>query len=438
MKSYILSALVLVFLLPASAQKSKVKVHSINDDSPDCGPLISSYRTFYNLKLYKDAYPTWLIAFNNCADSSEMMYVDGVVMYRSFIESATDEQTREGLIDTLMLIYDRRMAEFGGEGNVLGRKGKDLLKYRRSDVEQVQEAYSMLRKSIELEGKKSREIIMLNFISAGVKLYGAERLDNNQLIDDYSLVVGIIDQLEDRSFRLERTWAKINEILRKENILSCEALDQYYITHFEENKNNSVFLGKLISTYSSADCEQSDFYVAALEYRFSIDPGSESAHDLALMFIAKDDLQKAAYYLKEAVQGDSVDSDIRAEWYYELALVSNANRSYCEAIDYAREAIALKEGYARAYMLLGDAFILSREDLSDEVQGRAAFWAAADMYAKADSLDPSLEEEARQKLSDCALQYPSQEDIFFLDMRDGDPYRVEGCINVNTTVRSRK
>ena len=135
MKSYILSALISIFLLPASAQRSKVKVHSITGDSTACGILISSYRTFYNLKLYKDAYPTWIIAFNNCADSSEMMYVDGVVMYRSFIESAPDVQTREGLIDTLMLIYDRRMAEFGGEGNVLGRKGKDLLNYRRSDIE---------------------------------------------------------------------------------------------------------------------------------------------------------------------------------------------------------------------------------------------------------------------------------------------------------------
>lgn len=438
MKSYILTALILIFLLPASAQKSKVKVHSIKGDSTACGILISSYRTFYNLKLYKDAYPTWIIAFNNCADSSEMMYVDGVVMYRSFIESAADEQRREGLIDTLMLIYDRRMAEFGGQGNVLGRKGKDLLNYRRSDIEQVKEAYSMLRRSIELEGKKSREIIMLTFISAGVQLYNEEKLDNNQLIDDYSLVVGIMDQIEDRSFRLERTWAKINEIMQKENILSCDALDQYYITQLEENKNDNVFLGNLISTYKSADCEQSDFYVTALESRYSIDPGPESAHDLGLMFIAKDDLQKAAYYLKEAVQGDSIDSEIRAEWYYKLALVSNAKESYCEAIAYAREAIALNDDYGRAYMLLGDAFILSREELGDDVQRRAAYWAAADMYAKADSLDPSLEAEARQKLSDCALQYPSQEDIFFLDMRDGDPYQVEGCIDVNTTVRSRK
>ena len=438
MKRYILTALILLFVLPAFAQRSQVKVYSTNDEGIACGPLISSYRTFYNLKLYKDAYPTWLKAFNNCADSSEMMYVDGAVMYRSFIESAPDEQTREGLIDTLMLIYDRRMAEFGGEGNILGRKGKDLLTYRRSDIEQVQEAYFMLRGSIELEGKKSRETVLLNFISAGVKLYKDEKLDNNQLIEDYNLVVGIMDQLEDKSFRLERTWATINEIMQKEHILSCDALDRYYEAQFEENKNNKVFLESLISIYNSADCEQSGFYLAALENRFIIDPGPESAHVLAIMFIAKDDLQKAAYYLKEAVQGDSVDSETKAEWYYELALVSYASKSYCEAIDYAREAITLKKEYGKAYMLLGDAFIASRKELGDEVNRRSAFWAAADMYAKADSVDPSLEAEARQKLSDCALQYPSAEDIFFLDMKDGDPYMVGGCINVNTTVRSRK
>ena len=42
-----------------------------------------------------------------------MMYVDGVTMYRNFIELAPDGPVREGLIDTLMLIYDRRKEYFG-------------------------------------------------------------------------------------------------------------------------------------------------------------------------------------------------------------------------------------------------------------------------------------------------------------------------------------
>ncbi len=127
-----------------------------------------------------------------------------------------------------------------------------------------------------------------------------------------------------------------------------------------------------------------------------------------------------------------------ALWYYELAVVSNANKDFCEAIDYAREAINLKNEYGKAYILLGDAFIAYRDSLGDDFQQRTAFWVAADKYKKAASVDPSLTEDTNKKISEFAGQYPNNEDIFFLDLKDGDPYLVEGCINENTTVRSRK
>jgi|GEM_PF-397555 len=438
MKKIILIAWVFLLMLPAYSQRSKVPVYSTNDENTNCGPLVSSYRTFFKLKRYSDAYPTWIKVFNNCPDSSEMMYVDGAVMYRSFIESASDEQTREGLIDTLMLIYDRRMEFYGGEGNILGRKGIDLLTYEGSDIEQLEKAYSILHRSIELEGIASRETVLLGFISAGVQLYSKDRFDNNQLIGDYSLVMGILNQLEGSSLRVDRARTTIEKIVRDNDILSCQALDSYFIPRFEENPYNKNFLDRVISTYNSAGCDRSEFYLTAIERYYELEPGPESAHDLAIRFISRDDLQKASYFLKEAVKGDGIDSDTRAVWYYELALVSKASESYCEAIDFAREAILLDKELGKAYILLGDAFIAAREELGDDVQRRAAYWAAADIYARANLADPSLGEEVRQKLSDCALQYPSQEDIFFLDMKDGDPYLVEGCINVNTTVRSRK
>lgn len=60
------------------------------------------------------------------------------------------------------------------------------------------------------------------------------------------------------------------------------------------------------------------------------------------------------------------------------------------------------------------------------------------MYEKASLLDPSLSEEARKKLSRCISHYPDREDIFFSDIREGQAYVVEGCINDSTTVRARK
>lgn len=437
-KPLILSALMFLFAVPAVSQDTNKSKYGTSEDSIYCGRCLSAYRSFFKLSLYEDAYETWQKVFKDCPAFSENMYVDGVTMYHNFIEAAPHGPVREGLIDTLMLIYDRRMEYFGGEGNVLGRKGRDLLTYRRGDIEQVQNAYEMLKKSIELEEKESREAVMLNFILASITLNKEEKIDDNQVIEDYFMVIVILDQLEGRSSRWERTRATIDEIMLKEDILSCKALNRYYEPQFEQNKNDKTFLEKVITFYTSLRCDRSDIYAAALENLYRIEPGPESAHNLAILFITRNDFEKAANYLKEAVHGENIDGETKARWYYELAVVSSANEDYCKAIDYAREAINLKSDYGKALILLGDVFIVSRDNLGDDFQQRTAFWAAADKYKKAVSVDPSVAEETNQKLTEYAGQYPNHEDVFFRDIKDGDPYLVGGCINEYTTVRSRK
>ena len=437
-KTFVFTLLIILLVIPAVSRPRNGSKSDGSEDSINCGKFLSLYRSFFKLNLYEEANESWLKAFHDCPESSELIYVDGVTMYRSFIEAAPDGPVREGLIDTLMLIYDRRMEYFGGEGNVLGRKAGDLLAYRSEEIEQVQKAYEMLDRSIILEGKESREAVMILFISAGAVLGKGGKIDHIQVIADYYRITGILDQLEGRSSRWERTRTRIDEVMRKEGILSCESLDRYCEQQFEQNKNNRTFLENVITSYSAIGCDQSDFYLAASENLFSIEPSSESAHDLAILFISRNDFEVAAFYLKEALQDKNNNPETRARWYYELAVVSIASKQYCEAIDYAREAIKLKNDYGEAYILLGNVFISSRENLGDDLHQRTAFWAAADKYEKAAKVDPSVAAEANKRLVGSGSQFLDLEDIFFLDMKEGDSYRVGGCINEYTTVRASK
>ncbi len=434
LKPIVLAILISLLSMPAFSQRPKVYR---SDDTTSCGHLVSAYRTFFKEGMYDTALPTWLKAFNNCQDSSEMMYLDGVIMYRSFIETSPEGPVREGRIDTLMLIYDLRMENFGGEGNVLGRKGRDLLTYRGADIEQVHNAYDMLRKSVELMGNEAQDATMLLCISAGIALSKQGKIDTSQVLADYITVNGILVHRELRGSRWERTRESIDNMMFKEDILTCEALNRYYEPLFEPNKNDLAFLETVLFSYNASGCERSAYYAAASENMYLIEPSPESAHNVAIQFITMNDLENAASYLKKAVEGVSVDKGTRALWYYELAVVSNANNDHCEAIEYAREAIKLKSEYGKAYILLGDAFIAYRDSLGDDFQQRTAFWAATDKYEHAAQVDPSLAEETRQRLSDFTSQFPNSEDVFFLDLKEGDPYLVGGCINENTTVRPR-
>jgi tetratricopeptide (TPR) repeat protein len=437
LKSIFLSVFSFSLMVPAFSQAVSGPRYETPEDSIACGKHLSAYRTFFKIDLYDYAMDTWLQAFNDCPASSEMMYIDGVTMYRSFIQKAPEGPVREGKIDTLMLIYDRRMEYFGGEGNVLGRKGRALLTYRGSDIEQVQNAYEMLKRSVELEGKDAQEAVMLLLISAGITLNQQNLMEDDQLYDDYFLVQGLLDQVEGRSSRRDRTRSKIDELMLKEEALRCEALDRYFEASLEGDDTDISLLKRIVNVYQLSVCNLSDVYVAASESLYALEPGPESAHNLGVIFLSRNQSEKAEAYLKEAVQADNLDSNTRSEWYYDLARVTYANKNYCQAIEYAREVINLKRDYGEAYILLGDAFVAARETLGDEFQQSAVFWAAVDQYQKAASVDPILAEESNQKANQYLRLFPDNEEIFFRDLKEGDPYQVGGCINANTTVRSR-
>ncbi len=437
LKLIVLTACMFLIVLPGYSQNGKeTKIKTKKDTI--CGEFLSAYRTFFKYDLYEDALSKWWQAFNDCPGYSEMMYVDGVTMYKSFIKNAPEGPVREGLIDTLMLIYDQRIENFRGEGNVLGRKGRALLTYRGGDIDQVGNAYTMLKKSVELEGEKAQESVMLLFISAGITLNKENKLELNQLFDDYFLLSGILDLANGKSSRIKRTRAKIDELMLSRNILTCEALDLYFEPKMEQYKEDADFLNTLTTVYSISVCEFSDIFIQAREIQYSLDPGPASAHELARAFIKRDNFEKASGYLNEALQGEDIDRATKAEWLYEMAKLSIALKDFCGAIEYSREAVKLNVDLGKAYLLLGDASIAVRNKLGDEFSQRTAFWAAADMYKKAASADPTLAVDAEEKLSAIRSQYPSKEEIFFRDLKEGQSYHVGGCINEQATIQSRK
>jgi len=433
----ILSVLLMVFQQPGFSQNS-ISADEFNPpDANKQGKMISTYREFFKKDQYNMALESWLTVFNEYPDASQKLYVDGVTMYRHFIKETPEGQAREDKIDTLMLIYDRRMTYFGGEGNILGRKGSDILRYRSSDEEQVQAAYGMLKKSLVIDGAKSRELIMLNYISASLILHQSAMIFSSQAMEDYFLVTGLLEQQEGSSSRRKRTRASIDEMVMKEGILTCEGLDLYFGPQLMQNLEDKDLLVKVIDSYTFVGCKESDLYALASEKLYDIDPGPESAHQLAMLFIGRNDLERAAFYLQMAVQDESLANETRAEWFYELSVVSLAKGDLCEAINFAREATTNRNDYGKAYIALGDAFIACRKQLGDDFQQQTAYWAATDMYQVAARVDPALAEESSQKLAMCATQYPGKEDVFFQDLKIGNNYRVGGCIQENTTVRSR-
>ena len=66
LKPFILSALLLLFVIPVHSQAIKGTRYASDEDSINCGRYLSAYTGFFRLKLYEDVYDSWWYVVNNC------------------------------------------------------------------------------------------------------------------------------------------------------------------------------------------------------------------------------------------------------------------------------------------------------------------------------------------------------------------------------------
>jgi hypothetical protein len=129
-----------------------------NKDGSKYGHGKDSIRCLVNLTLSRDRVKTgdyaeavnyWRITFNECPQSSQNLYIDGAKIYGYLIGIEKDPGRKEALIDTLMMIYDRRMKYFDQKGNILGSKA---VTYYKEAIEKEQDRSNKQNIIISLDG----------------------------------------------------------------------------------------------------------------------------------------------------------------------------------------------------------------------------------------------------------------------------------------------
>lgn len=117
---------------------------------------------------YDNVLKAWRVLIKKCPVKSKTLYIDGVKIFKRLIKDETDSLPGERCIDTLLLIYDLRLSYYPDTAFVYARKACSILKYRKSEIDK---AYSLLKKSIEIDKKVEPVKIYLihqrdrNFIS---------------------------------------------------------------------------------------------------------------------------------------------------------------------------------------------------------------------------------------------------------------------------------
>jgi tetratricopeptide (TPR) repeat protein len=388
------------------------------EDSIRCLRNISLYREYARQNLFKDALPFWRKAFSECPRASKNIYIDGVKIYRYYIDKEKDENIKSALVDTLMMIYDQRIEYYDDRCNVRGRQGVDLLRYKRlEDIEFREQGYNYLKESMNLCKNKTSEAVLATLVSASIALCQDEKISGEQVFEDYLKAIDILNS------KLKKDTGDIAIISLKESltdnftskpICSCDVLIPVFSNRMEKDPGNIENLKTITTVLKKSNCTDSELFFKASKDLHEALPSAESAENIAVMAFLKDKYHEAIKYYNHAVRLET-DSIKKAGYYLGLAKSNYKLKDPQKAKELALKAINLNKNWGEPYLLIGQLYAESKDDLAaaQECLPKAAYWAAVDKFIEAKRVDPGVATEANKLISTYSIYFPSIEDAFF-------------------------
>lgn len=392
---------------------------------------------------------SWRNIFLNCPDFRQNTYLDGVkIMTYAFIRTTKDEALKDKYIDTLVMLYDKRaeyfpMGKNGSQvGNIMGRKGVDLIKWAPKRYE---EAYTALKQAIDMDGNNTNYGFIDSYFSAVITMVKNGKLEESAILDEYDRLSGIVD------FNIKANTEAANEKLlnnfntTKANLdaavqpyANCEDLVRIYQPKFDANPNDVELLKKISAILDKRGCDDTPLYLAVAVNLHKVNPSPESAYLIGKKYLAEKDYNQAKTYLLQSTKSENTDWAHQS--YIYLAQIMNMDKNYEQGREYARKAYALDKTDGEPFIIIGQLYAASAKDCgSGNFYSKTAYWAAVDQFEKAKSVDPSLASKANELINAYSHYFPTVEDIFFNGFEEGQEYSLEGCwIKEKTKVRAAK
>jgi len=403
---------------------------------------LSLYQQFVKQKAFKDALPSWRILFNEAPRASLNMYIHGVTMFKILISETKDPALRRAYVDTVLLIYDRRAQYFGKKAEVMARKAVDL---RDLDPERSAESYKIISEIIKAEGNAVPEFGINLLMQLSIELFNKNQIQADEVVNNFSKSMEILDfQFKNSKDDKEKETIKgvmdnIQVLFAGSRAANCDAIIPVAEAKFNSAPEDIDNLTAVLNMMQAVKCEDSPVYAKAAEKVHELKPSSASAYNLGKYFLARKDFNKAIPYYQQAINLED-SSAIKARYLSELALIYLASgQNPAETRRIARQALELNPNDGRSLITIGRLYASYNKNISDKpFEQNSAYWAAVDKFIQAKRVDSSVAEEADQLIATYSSYFPTQEESFFNDVKEGQEYTVPGWINEVTRVRIRK
>ena len=405
------------------------------------------YKESKDARYLEEAYPHWKVVVEKCPKQSKNLYINGDKIIKGLLAQTTDAGKQEELINALMNMHDKRIEAYPNEkADILAKKAKDIDVLKKEAG--LQESYETYSEAVRLGGEGLDAFHIYQYFLVTVKYVRAGYAEPTLVVDNYDIASDLLEKEVQECYKdtvnPDTTRARqIRESIGNvEAIFSpyatCEQLVSIYKQKFEATPDNVDLLKKITNIMMKKGCTEDPLFFDATEKLYSIEPSPVTAMRMGSMSISKKKYSDAVKYLNDAVKGLNEKKDI----YRAYILLGHAN-SGMGSMGAARtafyDAARTDPSKGEPYLCIAQLYMKFHNVASgDGINGRSAYWAAADKAAKAKSVDGSPEtvEAANRIINQCVSGFPKKADAFMVDLIDGNSFTVPG-IGETTQIRTR-
>ena len=391
------------------------------------------------------AYLQKLIA--RCPKASENIYVNGVKLYKQKINRAQTLDEKKMYVDSLLWLYDVRLENYAshpkrGKDYILERKAREYLTYKESDREGVRKAFEdAIAAQVEVTGKADPEVLAIYFKNL-CDDYSNDLVDAMTVVNAYEANAKYFEDIlpEQQEFK-----EQFESCFGMSGAASCDNIEKIFAKKVADNPSDEKTLGQAFSLMSRAKCT-SDFFFAVGEKYYALNPSSNTAMALAERFQDIKKYEKANQYLREAL-AKATDVVERENLLVRVGTLEMAENDHKDAVVAFNDVLKneSEEGDGLAYYFLAQCYVAGAQHCAGFAKD-ATFWVAYDMLQKAIPLleaqneNPELAANAKTLAASYRRAFPSAEECFFNELKEGATYTVNCgfAAGMTTKVRCRQ
>ena len=409
-------------------------------DSAECVKYLSYYKEYLKQGNNAEAIGPWRSAYAICpVTASQNLLIDGQKLMRWAYGKTKDAQARAGYIDTLMKIYDQRVATYPKNAvSALNNKAIDIVNFKWND-DNPQAVYDQMKEIFDKTGNQASDLVYVKLMETATSLYTSGAIDAEQVMTDYTAISDRMNAAlaAKDDAKLRKAQKDVETLFMGCGVANCDNMLALLAPRYEANPDDEETIRTVVKMLNSADCLDSDLYLRAVESLYTKDPSSNTAYLLYRLYSRKDDTARAVKFLQEAINTSDGDTQQQANYYLELGSYNFKKAgNYVAAVAAAKKAASLSDDCkGRAYLLIGTIWGTVRCG-GNEVESVQHFWVAYDYVNRAKAADPSLGAEANSLAGQYAAFFPNKADAFMYDLTNGQSVTVS-CAGLSepTTVR---